>query len=181
MNDIVDLPALERIIDDAGVAPDLEVAMPSGGRPRQLPVRTLLVGIAAAIADDRPAHLVRVHRALTSLPHADQLRLGVVVDGRRGRHTLTYRQVERTFSSLAAAMGPEDLVAFCDAVVEASVPAENKDATTAVAVDWTDHATWARPTGPGPWGLTPMPPGVIATPTRRGPRTGCSSATTPRQ
>jgi len=84
----------------------------------------------------------------TSLPGADQVRLGVVVAGRRGPHTLTYRQVERTFSTLARAMNPDGLVAFCDAVVEASVPDAHKASSTAVAVDWTDHATWARPVGP---------------------------------
>lgn len=149
MSEGIDLGALEAIIDTAGVVADLEAAMPSGGRPRQLPVRTLLVGIAAAIADDRPAHLRRVHRALVSLGDADRARLGVVAETRQGPHTLTYRQVERTFSSLVRAMGPERLVAFCDAVVEASVPAAHKGATTSVAVDWTDHATWARPTRPG--------------------------------
>lgn len=149
MSEGVDLAGLEAIIDTAGVVNELEAAMPRGGRPRQLPVRTLLVGIAATIADDRPAHLRRVHRALVALGHADQVRLGVLSETRHGPHTLTYRQVERTFSSLVRAMGPERLVGFCDAVVEASVPHAHKGASTSVAVDWTDHATWARPTGPG--------------------------------
>ncbi len=154
----VDLAALEAIVDAAGVSAEVESAMPTGGRPRQLPVRTLLVGIAAAVADDRPAHLVRVHAALTSLAMGDQVRLGVVVDGPRGRHTLTYRQVERTFASMMATMDPPDaddaagqratdrLAAFADALVEASVPPAHTHASTSVAVDWTDHETWARPT-----------------------------------
>jgi len=153
--DAVDLAAVETIIDAAGVSTQWEAAMPTGGRPRQLPVRTLLVGIAAAIADDRPAHLSRVHRALVGLGEPDRVRLDIVVDGPRGRHTLTYRQVERTFTSLVRAIGPEGLVALCDALVEASVPDAHKDATTSVAVDWTDHATWARPTGPDAVGADP--------------------------
>ena len=141
-----DLGALEAIVDAAGVADAIEAAMPTGGRPRQLPVRTLLVGVAAALADDRPAHLTRVLRALVGLGPQDRTRLGVEVDG----HLLTYRQVERTFSSMAAAVGDgERLSGFCDAMVEASVPPEHKDATTAVAVDWTDIESWARATGGG--------------------------------
>lgn len=158
--DAVDLATLEAIVDTAAVAPVIEAAMPTGGRPRQLPVRTLLVGIAAAVADDRPAHLRRVHRALVGLDDSDQVRLGVVVEDRRGRrHTLTYRQVERTFTSVVATMAspPPDaagdghpgdrLGAFADALVEASVPPAHTHASTSVAVDWTDHETWARPTG----------------------------------
>lgn len=121
--------------------------MPIGGRPRQLGIRTLLVGIALAIADDRPAHLRRVHEALVSLAPGDQARMGVVVEGRGGPHRLTYRQVERTFSTMAKAMGTDGLASFCDAVVEASVPAAHKGATAAVAVDWTDVETWARAAG----------------------------------
>jgi hypothetical protein len=72
--------------------------MPTGGRHRQLPVRTLIVGVLLALADDRPAHLTRVHAALVALPAADQARLGVLAPGRHGPHTLTYRQTERTFN-----------------------------------------------------------------------------------
>lgn len=147
MSNGIELAALEAIIDAAGVAPGLEAAMPAGGRPRQLPVRTLLLGIAATIADDRPAHLRRVHRELVGLEEADKVRLAIVVEGRAGPHSLTYRQVERTFSSMAKAMGTEGLVEFCDAVVEASVPAAHKGVTAAVAVDWTDVESWARATG----------------------------------
>jgi hypothetical protein len=83
----VDLGRYEAIVDRSGVAGRIEMLLPVGIRCRQLAVRTLLVGIMAALADDRPGHLVRVHRALVSLGDADQARLGVVVDG----HRLTYR------------------------------------------------------------------------------------------
>lgn len=100
------LAEVEALVDRAGVAGELEALMPCGGRPRQLPVRTLLIGVLAAMGDGRPAHLTRVHRALVSLPAADRRRLGVQVRTRRGTHLLTYRQVERTFSSVMAALDP---------------------------------------------------------------------------
>lgn len=150
MSGRVELARLEAIVDGAGVCEDLEEAMPSGGRPRQLAVRTLLVGILAAAADDRPAHLTRVHEALVGLPEAEQARLGVVVEGPRGSHALTYRQVERTFSSMASALGDgEDaLASLCDRLVEASIPPEHAQATDAYALDWTDVEAWSRPPSP---------------------------------
>lgn len=140
-------------MDDAGVAPALEARLPTGGRPRQLAARTLLVGMLLAARDGRPAHLVRVHRALVDLHPADRRRLGVDVDWRAGPHTLTYRQVERTFGLVVAVLEddhgngqPGDgLATLVDALMEASVPDEHKGATSALAADWTDLETWARP------------------------------------
>lgn len=147
------MAAAEAVLDAAGIAPGVEAALPVGGRPRQLRVRTLLLGMLLAAADGRPAHLVRVHQALVGLDAADRRRLGVVVEWRTGPHTLTYRQVERTFSlvarALAAAGGDgvpsEGLGGVVDALMEASVPDRYKDATSAAAVDWTDHESWALP------------------------------------
>jgi hypothetical protein len=104
-----------------------------------------------AAADDRPAHLTRVHRALVGLPPADRRRLGIEVDWRNGPHTLTYRQVERTFGLVLVALGDtggdgcpsEALAAVVDALTEASIPDHSKQATSALAVDWTDHESWA--------------------------------------
>ena len=62
------LAAFEEIIDISGAAPRIEAMLPIGVRPRQLSVRTLLAGLCLALADHRPAHLTRVHQALTSLP-----------------------------------------------------------------------------------------------------------------
>ncbi|MCC6227367.1 MAG: hypothetical protein IT195_13310 [Microthrixaceae bacterium] len=170
------LNELEAIVDTSGVAELIEQHMPTGGRPRQLPVRTLLVGILLAIADDRPAQLTRVHQALVALGDDDQRRLGVLTITRHGDHLLTYRQVERTFASMTATIDPTPvpsfrnidddhrathlahhragidthrlesrLTTFIDALVEASIPDTHKHTSTSVAVDWTDHATWARP------------------------------------
>jgi len=104
-------------------------------------------------AGGRPAHLTRVRQALVSLPGDDQRRLGIMRDWKGGPHLLTYRQVERTFGLVAAALAkdepdglPSDLLtAACDDLLEASIPAEHKNASTALAVDWTDMETFSRP------------------------------------
>ena len=94
---MIPLAAFEEIIDASGVAPRIEAVLPIGVRPRQLSVRALLAGMCLTQADGRPAHLTRVHQALTSLPEDDQIRLGIIADWKRGPHQLTYRQTERTF------------------------------------------------------------------------------------
>ena len=104
-------------------------------------------------ADDRPAHLTRVRDALTALPEPDQVRLGVLEDWKDGPHLLTYRQTERTFGLVADALArdgpgglPSDrLQRVCDALLEASIPDEFKDASRSLAVDWTDLESFSRP------------------------------------
>ena len=64
---MIPLAAFETVIDASGVAPRIEAMLPIGARPRQLKVRTLLAGMCLAQADHRPAHLTRVHQALTML------------------------------------------------------------------------------------------------------------------
>src|SRR5215470_18150289 len=102
---MIPLAVFEEIIDASGVAPRIEAMLPIGVRARQLSVRTLLAGMCLAQADGRPAHLTRVHQALTGLPGDDQRRLGVVADWKNGPHTLTYRQTEYTFGLIEAALG----------------------------------------------------------------------------
>ena len=154
---MIALPVLEDITDRSGVAPRIELLLPIGVRARQLAVRTLLAGHAAVLADHRPAHLTRVHQALTTLPEDDQRRLGVVADWKRGPHRLTYRQTERTFGLVADALAkdvpdglPSDpLQRLCDDLLEASIPDEFKNASSALAVDWTDVETFSRPPSRG--------------------------------
>ena len=149
----IPLSRIEEIIDASGVAPRVEVLLPIGVRHRQLRVRTLLAGMLLTQADHRPAHLTRVHQALTVLPAADQVRLGVIEDWKTGPHLLTYRQTERTFGLAARALGKdtpdgtpsETLARICDDLLEASIPEEFKHASTALAVDWTDVETFSRP------------------------------------
>ena len=64
---MIPLTVAEDVIDASGVAPRIEAMLPIGVRPRQLKVRTLLAGMCLAQADHRPAHLTRVHQALTAL------------------------------------------------------------------------------------------------------------------
>jgi hypothetical protein len=150
---MIPLAAFEKIIDDSGVAPRIEAMLPAGVRPRQLTVRTLLAGMCLTQADGRPAHLTRVHQALVSLPADTQRRLGVLAYWKHGPHQLTYRQTEYAFGLTAAALGkdepdglpPGPLQAICDALLEASVPAEFTDASASLAVDWTDLESFSRP------------------------------------
>jgi len=149
----IPLTVLEGIIDASGAAPRIEALLPIGVRHRQLRVRTLILGMMLALADDRPAHLTRVHAALTALPAQDQARLGVTGNWPRGPHLLTYRQTERTFNLVADALAQahpggtpsDDLACVCDDLLEASIPGQYKDTSTALAVDWTDVETFSRP------------------------------------
>jgi hypothetical protein len=150
---MIPVTVFEEIIDSSGVAPRIEAMLPIGVRPRQLKVRTLLAGMCLAQADHRPAHLSRVHQALVSLPEPDQWRLGVIADWKNGPHLLTYRQTERTFGLVTAALGKDQpdglpsqpLQAACDDLLEASVPEKSRDASTSLAVDWTDLESFSRP------------------------------------
>jgi hypothetical protein len=122
-------------------------------RRRQLSVRTLLAGMCLAQADHRPAHLTRVHQALTALSQDDQRRLGVLADWEDGPRQLTCRQTEYTFALVADAPGKDEpdglssqeLQAACDSLLEAPVPEDSKDAGRSLAVDWTDLESFSRP------------------------------------
>jgi hypothetical protein len=105
------------------------------------------------LADRRPAHLTEVHAQLTALPGPDQRRLGVTQEWETGPHQLTYRQVERTFGLITAALAKNTpdgtpsaaLTAVLDDLLEASVPGEFKDASASLAADWTDVESFSRP------------------------------------
>jgi hypothetical protein len=150
---MIALAAFEAVIDASGVAPRIEAMLPIGVRARQLSVRTLLAGMCLAQADHRPAHLTRVHQALTALGGDDQRRLGVIADWEHGPHRLTYRQTEYTFGLLASALASDEpgglpsaaLQAARDDLLEASVPEEFKAASACLAVDWTDLESFSRP------------------------------------
>jgi hypothetical protein len=147
------LATYEAIVDDSAIAPDVEALLPVGVRPRQLSVRTLLVGILVVLADGRAAQLTRVHRALVGLGEDERCRLGVSAEWNRGPHELTYRQIEYTLGRIEAALAKEDpdgepsdmLQRLADRLVEASVLAEHKESSTALAIDWTDVESFARP------------------------------------
>ena len=73
---------------------DTDIHKPRAGRPRQLSIRTLLIGwllVADTASGDDEMLLNRVHRKLTSIHHAPARRLGIT--NAAGR-TITLRQVE---------------------------------------------------------------------------------------
>jgi hypothetical protein len=145
--------ALEAIIEASGIAPRIEALLPAGVRHRQLKASTLILGMMLTQADRRPAHLTEIHAALTALPPKDQWRLGVTEDWKTGPHQLTYRQAERTFGLITAALTKDTpdgipsaaLATVLDDLLEASIPPEHKDTSTALAVDWTDVESFSRP------------------------------------
>jgi hypothetical protein len=147
------LAAIEATIDASGIAPAIEALLPAGVRHRQLRARTLLTGMMLALDDRRPAYLTEIRAALTCLPEPDQVRLGVTEDWHGRPHQLTYRQAEHTFRLVTRALSKDepdgaptsDLQAFCDQLLEASIPAGHKNTSTALAADWTDIETWSRP------------------------------------
>ena len=147
------LAHLEDLIDASGAAPRVEARLPIGVRHRQLRVRTLLAGMLLVLAGQRPAHLTRVRGALIALPPADQVRLGVIEDWKTGPHQLTCRQAEPTFGLVTGALAkdvpdgtpPEILARICDDLLEASIPGQYRQASSALAVDWSDVETFSRP------------------------------------
>ena len=149
----IPLARLEEITGASGIAPRVEALLPVGVRHRQLRVRTLLAGMLLSQAGHRPAHLTRVRDALTVLPEPDQVRPGVLEDWKTGPHLLTCRQTERTFGLVTGALEKdapdglpsERLAAICDDLLEASIPLQFKQASSALAVDWTDVETFSRP------------------------------------
>ncbi len=149
----ISLERLEAIVDASGVPARVEAMLPVGVRPRQLSVRTLLLGILLALSGGRPAHLSRVHEALIALPEREQWRLGVLAVFKDGPHLLTYRQVEYTFSLVAGALSKEKpdgepsqaLSEVTDALLEASVQVLGPPESSSLAVDWTDLESFSRP------------------------------------
>src|SRR5262249_10347765 len=150
---MIALAAFEEIIDASGVAARIEAMLPAGVRARQLRVRTLPAGVCPAAADHRPAHLTRVHQALTALGEDDQRRPGVIADWKDGPHQLTCRQTERTFGLVADALGKDEpdglpsgpLQRARDDLLEASIAEEFKTGSASLAVDWTDMESFSRP------------------------------------
>jgi hypothetical protein len=153
MTSLAVLTRLEDLIDASGTAARIEALLPTGVRHRQLRVRTLLLGMLLTLADRRPAFLTEVHAALIALPGPDQARLGVTEAWKTGPHQLTYRQAERTFHLMVDALAqdhpdgaPSSVLARTgDDLLEASIPGQYKDASTALAADWTDVESFSRP------------------------------------
>ena len=151
------LERIEAVLDAPQLASEiagLEARLAIGVRPRQCSARTLLIGMHLCLGSGhQSAQLTAVHAALCGLEPAEKERLGVVVTWKSGPHTLTYRQVTYTTERLWAALqkdrpdgAPSDLLqGLCDALIEGSVPARYKGASSSYAIDWTDVASFSRP------------------------------------
>ena len=148
-----ELVRVEQILDASGASERIEALLPTGVRPRQLSVRTLLVGMALAMRAGREAFLTNVHRALLELPADQKRRLGVIAPWKDGPHELSYRQLEYTFRLVAGKLtkpkpdgSPSELLSeVMDRQLEASVAVLGEPQSSSYAVDWTDHETWSRP------------------------------------
>jgi hypothetical protein len=147
------LERVQEIIDAAAITKRIELLLPAGVRPRQLTVRTLMIGMILTMLDGRDALLSNVHKTLLALPTAAQLRLGVIAAWRTGPHTLTYRQLEYTHRLIIGTLAtdtpdgtPSELLSeVLDQLLEASVQVLGEPASSSYAVDWTDHEAWSRP------------------------------------
>lgn len=135
------------------MAERVELLLPVGVRPRQLRIRTLLIGMLLLAADQRPMFVSNIHTTLTGLPEPEKHRLGIIANWKSGEHLLTYRQVERTFMLLTTALSKdtpdgapsERLQTTLDALLEASIQECGESTSSSYAVDWTDLEAWARP------------------------------------
>ncbi|MHB1539430.1 MAG: hypothetical protein ACYCYN_13200 [Solirubrobacteraceae bacterium] len=156
MSGLGDLRRLEEILDASKMAERIEMLLPVGVRPRQLQVRSLLLGILATLAEQRPAHLRRIHETLIGLPDRDRWRLGVITQWKSGPHQLTYRQTEYTFARVVAALSKakpdgepsQTLSEVLASLLEGSVTVlggGRAPQSSSLAIDWTDYESFARP------------------------------------
>ena len=136
------LPQCEKVIDQSGIAEELELKIAAmyrvPGRPREISVRTLLVGLLS-LAGSGSMHLVRLPDELNGLPAQTKRRLGITRD--KG---ITRRQVQRLYQNITNAIGGESgLDELCDRLLQATVPHEVFK-TSSIAVDSTTVDSWAR-------------------------------------
>lgn len=90
----------------------LDELMPSGGRPRQLPAKTLLCAMAFAIDEGRPAHLLAGWRTLGDLPAATRLRLRAALTRTGTLWDATYRQFSHAHRTMVEAIDPAPVPSF---------------------------------------------------------------------
>ena len=154
---MIPLPVLEEITDRSGIAPRIELLLPIGVRARQLLVRTLLLGHAdragrppARPPDPRPPgtdHAARGRPAAARRDRGLEAR-PAPADLPADRADLRPRR-RRAGQGHPRRAAVATLSAICDDLLEASIPEEFKDASTSLAVDWTDVETFSRPPSRG--------------------------------
>ncbi len=148
-------------VDRSGIAPLIEdILRPTRrGRPRQLTVRTLFVGMKLAVDTAKTACLTDVYALLTDgLAPSAQRDLGVI-DGRTGA-VVTLHQVRRLLSAIQAKLDPSPATArglsrdelveraaslkeVLDLMLAATMPADTTH-TGGYAVDGTGTWSWAK-------------------------------------
>ena len=147
-------------VDRSGVAPELEALIrPTGrGRPRQLSVRALLVGIKVAIDTAKTGCLTDIHAVLTQdLSREHQRSLGI---RNPAGVPVSLFQVRRLFSTMTALLDPsphsaahvDDLIrqaqglrlqSVLDRLLGATMPPDTRHAGS-YAVDGTGIWSWSR-------------------------------------
>ena len=148
-------------VDRSGVASEIEAALrpTRRGRPRQLSVRTLLVGLKLSVDTAKTACLTDVHALLTeSLSPSAQLDLEIV--DRRTGSVITLHQVRRLLSAIQTKLDPSPHTAptldeearrdreralqrLLDKLMAATMPG-GLDHAGGYAVDGTGTWSWAR-------------------------------------
>lgn len=145
--------------------PGQDLNGPIPGRPRQLTVRTLLIGwllTADTVTGDDEMLVNRVHQKLVQLHPAVRRRLGITATANGRLRTVTLRQVEYLWSRMVATVdgsphfGGKDLTdeqrteheharqRLIDSLLDATMPRDLHHAG-AYSVDSTYLPSWARP------------------------------------
>lgn len=94
---------IEELVDNSGIVEVLEPLLPTGGRNRDLSLRTLLVGIGLVPAGNTALYVKQVHQVLLALAAPTRVRLGVTWTDAQGRERhLTLRRVEVLYGHLSA-------------------------------------------------------------------------------
>lgn len=124
------------LIDATGQAPLLEAGLPTGGRPRSVGVRALLVGLLLLARSGQPLYLNRLPAVLNNLTPSQRHGLGIRSQvTRRVTDTLftrTFHQLDASphyggkgLAADAAADRDAKLQAFVDWLVAASLPSDD--------------------------------------------------------
>lgn len=145
-----DVKRAAALIDKSNLSPFLigaiNDASVKSGRPRELPVRTLLVALAH-LATTGTMHLSRIPAMLNGLDPQSKRDLGITRKG-----GITRRQVENLYNLICEVLDSSDLGlfdTFCDMLTDASLPPEVA-ASRSIAIDSTDLDSWGRDRRPRP-------------------------------
>lgn len=151
---------VEACVDASGVVGMIEAVLPATGRPRELPVRTFLVGMLLAVRYGFVPQLEKARLVLTELPRHTKERLGVIRDDGT---EITYKQMADMFDRIARALDTSPhfygadlsveekafrddlLVELTDKLLAASIPADVPHKGS-YSIDGTNIDSFAHPT-----------------------------------